>query len=158
MEEMVTCWSFSSRWPRVVGRPWTSKLSLTVVGTPNSGADLSGCAVEGAGAGPGAVEVPDDYGVNAGIEPLGAGDVVVQEFQGTDLSAADKGGELGGGEKGRVHGLILRWGPGSLAFGAVGDNRGARPLWGRHRMGVLWSAPGEARFLAIIVNGCAQLI
>jgi hypothetical protein len=33
--------SFSTVCPRVVGRPAMSKLSFVVIGTPNSGADLS---------------------------------------------------------------------------------------------------------------------
>jgi hypothetical protein len=66
-----------------------------------------GLRVKGPGAGAGALEVADDDSVNARVMLLGAGDVVIQEFQGTDLSAADEGGKVGSWEKGRVHGLIL---------------------------------------------------
>ena len=62
-----------------------------------------GLRVQHFGARPGAIEVADHHRIDPGIEPFGAADEVVQQFQRADLSIADECGECGGRKEGRVH-------------------------------------------------------
>ena len=115
----------------MVGRPATLKLSLMVIGTPNSGALRSLLLVEGAGTRAGAVEVAHHDGVDARIEAFDAGDVVVEQFEAADVARTQHGGEAGGGEEGWVHRGGLGVGGSRLAqqwVGAIIGSQGAHGL------------------------------
>ena len=78
--------------PQVVGRPATLKLSLMVIGTPNSARAAVVFVVEGGGAGAGTVEVAHHDGVDAGIEAFDAGDVMVEQFETAEVAGTQHGG------------------------------------------------------------------
>ena len=79
----------SKAWtPQVVGRPATLKDSLTVIGTPSSGARSPrfSCGVGLAGGGEGAVEVAHHHGVDRGVQRLDPGDRRLGELDRAHLS------------------------------------------------------------------------